>query len=50
MMVSHCETEVEEAKKKAPQAKPDLDRMAQQLQDLFKFRNLYDHMDFTTDK
>lgn len=30
-----------------PEGKPDLDRIAQQVKNLFKFRNFYDQMDFS---
>lgn len=49
MMVSNCEMEVEGDDKKAPEAKADLDLMAQQIQHLFTFGNSYDQMSFAAD-
>lgn len=39
---------VEEDEKKAFEVKPYLDRMAQYVQNLFKYRNFFDQIEFTT--
>lgn len=41
-MVSYCDVEIEEAMKKASRDEADLELMAKQVLDLFKFRNFYD--------
>lgn len=40
--------DVEIVEQKVSEAEPDLDRVAQQDQNFFKFRNFYEQMDFTT--
>lgn len=42
--------EIEEAEKKVPEAEQDLDRMAQQAQNLFKFIDVYNQMGFYTNQ
>lgn len=46
MTASHCEMEIERGEQKDPEEEPNLDRMAQQVQILFKFNNFYNQMDF----
>lgn len=43
MMASLSETNIERVRL---EGELDLDRIAQQVQNLFKFRNFYDHMNF----
>lgn len=47
MMVSLCELEVEEVKRKEREVEPGLDRMAQQVHNLFNLKNFYNQMDST---
>lgn len=47
MMASHAEMEVKGDETQQPKGKPYLDRMAQQMQNFFKFKNFYDQMDFS---
>lgn len=42
--------EIEEAEQKAPKFELDLDMMAQQVQNLFNFRNFYVLMDLTAEQ
>lgn len=46
MVASHHEMEIEGTEKKVLEAEPDIDWMAQQVQDFFKSRNFYE-MDLT---
>lgn len=48
MIVPHYEMEVEGDEKKAPEV-DQIDRMAQSIPNLFKFRNFYE-MDFTAEQ
>lgn len=50
MLSSHSEMEVEENVTVQPEGEPDLYKMAQQLQSLFKFKILYDQMDFSIEQ
>lgn len=40
------EIEIEKDEQQKLESKPHLDRMTQQVQNLFKFKNFYDQMDF----
>lgn len=51
MMVSHCTMEIERDElEEFERLCPDLYRVAQQVQNLFKFKNLYYQMNFTAGK
>lgn len=41
MMASHYEMEIEKDEQQAPEGELELDHMAQQVQNLFKSRNVY---------
>lgn len=45
-MASHCEMETKRDEQRASNSKVDLNQMAQQGQKLFKFKILYDQVDF----
>lgn len=47
MMDSHCELEVEDVKRNEREAELDLDRMAQQVHNLFNLKNFCNKMDST---
>lgn len=50
MMVSHSEAGVERTDEEMPEVELELDRMAQQVQNLFKFRNFYNQMHLDPDQ
>lgn len=47
VMMSHLEADTA---KVIPEGKPDLDRMAQQVENLFKTRSFYNQMDLTAEQ
>lgn len=46
IMVSHSMMKIERCDQTTFGGEPDLDQMAQQVQNLLKFKSFYDHMDF----
>lgn len=48
MVKSHYEMDMEKDEQKASKGEPDLDQMAQQAQNLFKFKTFFDQMYFDT--
>lgn len=50
MIVSSLERDIEGDGPTQPEGKPTPDRIAELLQNLFKFRNFYDQMDFSLGK
>lgn len=49
-MASHNETKIEGDEQQQPKGEPDLDCLAQQVQNLLKFQNFYDRMDLSADQ
>lgn len=47
-MTSHNEMEIERDRWQIPKGEPNLDCMAQKVHNLFKFKILYNQMDFDT--
>lgn len=45
MMASHHEMEIEKYEQQVPEGEPVLDQMAQQVQNMFRFKNFYDQTD-----
>lgn len=45
-MALHDEMDIEKDEQQMPEGEPHLDRMAQQVQNLFKLKKVYDQVDF----
>lgn len=50
MMASDDEMEIMRDEQQIPDCEPDFDLIAQKVQNLFKFKNFYDRMDFNIDQ
>lgn len=50
MMVFHIDMEVEGDEAVQLEGELDLNHMSQYVQNLFKFRNFYNHIDFSTEQ